>query len=58
MAALGFKTLDFGSELDIGQIKILLVTDALFIRTIDPVLYRLSSLSCLIRSSQRPSSGS
>ncbi|KAG8248715.1 hypothetical protein J6590_033889 [Homalodisca vitripennis] len=48
------KTLDFGSELKIAQVRILSVTIALFISTIDLVLYRLSSLFCLIRSSHRP----
>ncbi|KAG8302774.1 hypothetical protein J6590_025053 [Homalodisca vitripennis] len=48
------KTLDFGSQLEIAQIQILSVTLALFISTIDGVLYRLSPLFCLLRSSQRP----
>ncbi|KAG8291283.1 hypothetical protein J6590_063915 [Homalodisca vitripennis] len=46
------KTLDF--ELEIAQIRILSVTVALFISTIDLVLYRLYTLFCLIRSSHRP----
>ncbi|KAG8318781.1 hypothetical protein J6590_105902, partial [Homalodisca vitripennis] len=48
------KTLDFESELEIAQVRILSVTVALFISTIDLVLYRLSPLFCLIRSSHRP----
>ncbi|KAG8304174.1 hypothetical protein J6590_100608 [Homalodisca vitripennis] len=48
------KTLDFESELEIAQARILSVTVALFISTIDLVLYRLSPLFCLIRSSHRP----
>ncbi|KAG8246408.1 hypothetical protein J6590_085685, partial [Homalodisca vitripennis] len=48
------KTLDFESELEIAQVRILSVTVALFISTIDLVLYRLSLLFCLIRSSHRP----
>ncbi|KAG8252480.1 hypothetical protein J6590_056410 [Homalodisca vitripennis] len=48
------KTLDFGSELEIAQVQILSVTVALVISTIDLVLYRLSPLFCLIRSSHRP----
>ncbi|KAG8266081.1 hypothetical protein J6590_079065 [Homalodisca vitripennis] len=48
------KTLDFESELKIAQARILSVTVALFISTIDLVLYRLSPLFCLIRSSHRP----
>ncbi|KAG8307268.1 hypothetical protein J6590_026844 [Homalodisca vitripennis] len=48
------KSLDFGSELEIAQVQILSVTIALFISTIDLVLYRLSPLFCLIRSSHRP----
>ncbi|KAG8245025.1 hypothetical protein J6590_009100 [Homalodisca vitripennis] len=42
------KTLDYESELEI-----LSVTVAVFISTIDLVLYRLSPLFCLIRSSHR-----
>ncbi|KAG8271290.1 hypothetical protein J6590_066756 [Homalodisca vitripennis] len=48
------KSLDFGSELEIAQVQILSVTFALFISTIDLVLYRLFPLFCLIRSSHRP----
>ncbi|KAG8265304.1 hypothetical protein J6590_097558 [Homalodisca vitripennis] len=48
------KSLDFGSELEITQVQILSVTIALFISTIDLVLYRLSPLFCLARSSHRP----
>ncbi|KAG8321930.1 hypothetical protein J6590_037235 [Homalodisca vitripennis] len=48
------KTLDFESQLEIAQVRILAVTVALFINTIDLVLYRLSLLFCLIRSSPRP----
>ncbi|KAG8286760.1 hypothetical protein J6590_052806 [Homalodisca vitripennis] len=48
------KTSDFESELEIAQVRILSVTLALFISTIDLVLYRLSPLFCLIRSSHRP----
>ncbi|KAG8268010.1 hypothetical protein J6590_038028 [Homalodisca vitripennis] len=48
------KTSDFESELEIAQDRILSVTLALFISTIDLVLYRLSPLFCLIRSSHRP----
>ncbi|KAG8309931.1 hypothetical protein J6590_073728 [Homalodisca vitripennis] len=48
------KSLDFGSEVEIAQVQILSVTLALFISTIDLVLYRLSPLFCLIRSSHRP----
>ncbi|KAG8270996.1 hypothetical protein J6590_072530 [Homalodisca vitripennis] len=48
------KSLDFGSELKIAQVQILSVTIALFISTINLVLYRLSPLLCLIRSSHRP----
>ncbi|KAG8315368.1 hypothetical protein J6590_072351 [Homalodisca vitripennis] len=48
------KTLDFESELEIAQVRILSVTVAFFISTIDLVLYRLSPLFCLIRSSHRP----
>ncbi|KAG8333049.1 hypothetical protein J6590_009500 [Homalodisca vitripennis] len=48
------KTLDLESELEIAQVRILSVTLALFISTIDLVLYRLSPLFCLIRSSHRP----
>ncbi|KAG8271223.1 hypothetical protein J6590_068113 [Homalodisca vitripennis] len=48
------KSLDFGSELEIALVQILSVTVALFISTIDLVLYRLSPLFCLIRSSHRP----
>ncbi|KAG8254384.1 hypothetical protein J6590_008831 [Homalodisca vitripennis] len=47
------KTLDFGSGLEIAQVQILYVTEALFISTIDLVLYRHSPLFCLIRSSHR-----
>ncbi|KAG8247358.1 Mroh1p [Homalodisca vitripennis] len=46
------KTLE--SELEIAQVRILSVTVGLFISTINLVLYRLSSLFCLIRSSHRP----
>ncbi|KAG8276752.1 hypothetical protein J6590_057651 [Homalodisca vitripennis] len=49
------KSLDFGSELEIAQVQILSVGVALFISTINLVLYRLSPLFCLIRSSQQPS---
>ncbi|KAG8258764.1 hypothetical protein J6590_025930 [Homalodisca vitripennis] len=48
------KTLDFQYELEIAQVRILSLTVALFISTIDLVLYRLSPLFCLIRSSHRP----
>ncbi|KAG8286867.1 hypothetical protein J6590_049880 [Homalodisca vitripennis] len=48
------KSLGIGSELEITQVQILSVTIALFISTIDLVLYRLSPLFCLIRSSHRP----
>ncbi|KAG8267432.1 hypothetical protein J6590_052054 [Homalodisca vitripennis] len=48
------KMLDFESELEIAQVRILSVILALFISTIDLVLYRLSPLFCLIRSSHRP----
>ncbi|KAG8277408.1 hypothetical protein J6590_042640 [Homalodisca vitripennis] len=48
------KSLDFGSELEITHVQILSVTIALFINIIDLVLYRLSPLFCLIRSSHRP----
>ncbi|KAG8261448.1 hypothetical protein J6590_072173 [Homalodisca vitripennis] len=48
------KSLDSGSELEITQVQILSVTTALFISTIDLVLYGLSPLFCLIRSSHRP----
>ncbi|KAG8244118.1 hypothetical protein J6590_029476 [Homalodisca vitripennis] len=48
------KSLDFESELEITRVQILSVTVALFISTIDFVLYRLSPLFCLIRSSHRP----
>ncbi|KAG8284172.1 hypothetical protein J6590_003865 [Homalodisca vitripennis] len=48
------RSLDFESELEIAQVQILPVTVALFISTIDLVLYRLSPLFCLIRSSHRP----
>ncbi|KAG8278634.1 hypothetical protein J6590_014190 [Homalodisca vitripennis] len=47
-------SLDFGSELEIALVQILSVTVALFISTINHVLYRLSPLFCLIRSSDRP----
>ncbi|KAG8324442.1 hypothetical protein J6590_092231 [Homalodisca vitripennis] len=47
-------SLDFGSELEIAQDQILSVTVALFISTINLVLYRLSPLFFLIRSSHRP----
>ncbi|KAG8310074.1 hypothetical protein J6590_071611 [Homalodisca vitripennis] len=43
------KTLDFQSGLEIAQVRILSVTVALFISTIDLVLYRLSPYSWLIR---------
>ncbi|KAG8293261.1 hypothetical protein J6590_023424 [Homalodisca vitripennis] len=49
------KTLDFESELKIAQVQILSVTVALFISTIDLVLYRPSPLFCLIRSSHNAS---
>ncbi|KAG8256075.1 hypothetical protein J6590_077095 [Homalodisca vitripennis] len=42
------------SELEIAQVRILSVTVALFISTINLVLYRHSSSFCLIRSSHRP----
>ncbi|KAG8330361.1 hypothetical protein J6590_065957 [Homalodisca vitripennis] len=48
------KTLDFESELEIAQDQIQSVTVVLFISTIDLILYRLSPLFCLIRSSHRP----
>ncbi|KAG8316181.1 hypothetical protein J6590_057378 [Homalodisca vitripennis] len=48
------KSLDFESELEIAQARILSVTLALFISTIDLVLYRLSPLLCFIRFSHRP----
>ncbi|KAG8295668.1 hypothetical protein J6590_075066 [Homalodisca vitripennis] len=48
------KSLDFESELEIAQVQILSVTVALVISTINLVLYRLSPLFCLIRSSHRP----
>ncbi|KAG8307717.1 hypothetical protein J6590_013410 [Homalodisca vitripennis] len=48
------RSLDFGSELEIAQVQILSVTVALFISTINLVLYRLSPLFCLTRSSHRP----
>ncbi|KAG8304406.1 hypothetical protein J6590_086438 [Homalodisca vitripennis] len=48
------KTLDFESALEIAQVRILSVTVALFISIIDLVLYRLSLLLCLIRSSVSP----
>ncbi|KAG8280149.1 hypothetical protein J6590_088317 [Homalodisca vitripennis] len=48
------KSLDFVSELEIAQVQILPVTVALFISTINLVLYRLYPLFCLIRSSHRP----
>ncbi|KAG8265622.1 hypothetical protein J6590_091000 [Homalodisca vitripennis] len=48
------KTLEFGPELEIAQVQILSVTFALFISTIDLVLYRLSPLCCFMRSSHRP----
>ncbi|KAG8275957.1 hypothetical protein J6590_074861 [Homalodisca vitripennis] len=48
------KTLDFECELEIAQVQILPVTIELFISTIDLVLYRLSPLFRLIRSSHRP----
>ncbi|KAG8258492.1 hypothetical protein J6590_029126 [Homalodisca vitripennis] len=48
------KTLDFESVLEITQVQILSVTNVLLISTIDLVLYQLSSLFCLIRSSHRP----
>ncbi|KAG8331434.1 hypothetical protein J6590_042204, partial [Homalodisca vitripennis] len=40
------KTLDFESELEIAQFRILSVTVALFISTIDLVLFQLSPLFC------------
>ncbi|KAG8302835.1 hypothetical protein J6590_025113 [Homalodisca vitripennis] len=51
---LTIMTLDFGSNLEIAQVQVLSVTVALFISTIDLVLYRLSPLFCLIRSSRSP----
>ncbi|KAG8326331.1 hypothetical protein J6590_044319 [Homalodisca vitripennis] len=51
------KTLDFGSELEMAQVQILSVAVALFISTLDLVLYRLSPLFCLIRSSHRSVAG-
>ncbi|KAG8310389.1 hypothetical protein J6590_064973 [Homalodisca vitripennis] len=48
------RSLDFGYELEIAQVQILSVTVAPFISTINLVLYRLSLLFCLIRSSHRP----
>ncbi|KAG8248462.1 hypothetical protein J6590_039640 [Homalodisca vitripennis] len=48
------KNLDFESELEIAQVRILSVTVALFISTIDLVLYQLSLLFCLIRCSHMP----
>ncbi|KAG8326092.1 putative phospholipase B-like 2 [Homalodisca vitripennis] len=48
------KMLDFESALQIAQVRILSVTVALFVSTIDLVLYQLSLLFCLIRSSHRP----
>ncbi|KAG8250466.1 hypothetical protein J6590_100935 [Homalodisca vitripennis] len=48
------RSLEFGSELEIKQVQILSATIAHFISTIDLVLYRLSLLFCLIRSSHRP----
>ncbi|KAG8262736.1 hypothetical protein J6590_047255 [Homalodisca vitripennis] len=45
---------DFWAELEIAKVHILSVIVALFISTIDLVLYRLSPLSCLIRSSHWP----
>ncbi|KAG8265023.1 hypothetical protein J6590_104390, partial [Homalodisca vitripennis] len=54
LESLRSKSLDFGSELEITHVQILSVTIALFISTIDLVLYRLSPLFCLIRSSHRP----
>ncbi|KAG8277687.1 hypothetical protein J6590_037832 [Homalodisca vitripennis] len=48
------KMSDFESELEIAQVRILSVTVSLFINIIDLVLYRLSPLFCLIRSSHRP----
>ncbi|KAG8294881.1 hypothetical protein J6590_092764 [Homalodisca vitripennis] len=47
-------SLDFGSELEIAQVQILSETVAIFISTTNLVLYRLSPLFCLIRSSHRP----
>ncbi|KAG8306236.1 hypothetical protein J6590_051577 [Homalodisca vitripennis] len=46
-------TLDFESELEIAQAQILSMTEALFISTIDLVLYRLSPLFCFMRFSHR-----
>ncbi|KAG8273233.1 hypothetical protein J6590_025670 [Homalodisca vitripennis] len=48
------KSLDIRSELEIAQVQILSVTVALFISTINLVLYRPSPLFCLIRCSHRP----
>ncbi|KAG8288551.1 hypothetical protein J6590_016676 [Homalodisca vitripennis] len=48
------KMLDFESELETAQVRILSVTVAPFISTIGLVLYRLSPLFRLIRSSHRP----
>ncbi|KAG8294766.1 hypothetical protein J6590_069279 [Homalodisca vitripennis] len=47
------KSLVFGSGLQTAQVQILSVTVALFISTINLVLYRFP-LFCLIRSSHRP----
>ncbi|KAG8251521.1 hypothetical protein J6590_078233 [Homalodisca vitripennis] len=48
------KTLDFESELEIAQVRILSVTVALYISTINLVLYRLPLLFFLMRSAHRP----
>ncbi|KAG8313109.1 hypothetical protein J6590_010203 [Homalodisca vitripennis] len=48
------KTLNLKCEFEIARVQILFVTIALFISNIDLVLYRLSPLFCLIRSSHRP----
>ncbi|KAG8315581.1 hypothetical protein J6590_067493 [Homalodisca vitripennis] len=48
------KILDFRSELELAQVQILSVTEALFISTFDLLLYRRAPLFCLIRSSHRP----
>ncbi|KAG8255826.1 hypothetical protein J6590_083436 [Homalodisca vitripennis] len=47
------KTRELGSELQIAEVRMLSVTEALFISTIDLVLYRLPQLFSLIRSSHR-----
>ncbi|KAG8247925.1 hypothetical protein J6590_051225 [Homalodisca vitripennis] len=50
----GLRRWTLSLKLEIAQVRILSVTIALFISTIDLVLYRLSLLFCLIRSSHRP----